>query len=320
MKRKLLTLVGILIVVGVVAGTYNNRQLIRDTYIVKRTDTQPAALAVAGNLELTSQAEFTYEASQPEVQTSQAFNQSCGSVTREHSIVLGCYTRQRIFIYDVNDSRLAGVKEVTAAHELLHAIYERMDPKEKEEVNTLLRNTAASIQDQRFKDTMAEYKRTEPDQVDNELHSIIGTEVAVIPSALETHYAQYFKDRAKIVAYSKQYEGTFTKLGDQIKDYDAQLASLATEKKILETTLAGLQTSLDANRSQLQSLRGSGNTAEYNAGVPGYNQQIATYNQSVNELKEIVSSYNDIVQKRNALATTQNELVKQLDSNYSLAQ
>ena len=320
MKRRLLIIGGFVFFAGILAGVCLNQQLIRDTYIVRTTDVQPAAQAIAGNLDLTSSAQFTYDASQPEVQSSQLFNQSCGGVTREHSRVLGCYTRRRLYIYDVNDPRLTGVKEVTAAHELLHAAYERMSLQERRDVDSLLQTTAASIQDQRFKDTMAEYKRTEPDQVNNELHSIIGTEIGVIPSALESHYAKYFKDRAKIVAYSKQYESTFTELADQIKGYDTQLANLAARKDQLEKSLAGLQSALDNNRSKLQALRTSGDTTAYNAGVPGYNQQIATYNQSVNELKQLVSTYNEIVQKRNALATTQNELVKQLDSNYSLAQ
>ena len=35
------------------------------------------------------------------------------------------------YIYNVNDERLNGLKEVTAAHEMLHAAYERLPESDK---------------------------------------------------------------------------------------------------------------------------------------------------------------------------------------------
>lgn len=315
MKRKLFSLSALILVVAVAAGIFIQRQYIRDYYVVQTASQQPESTAIAGRLALTGEAEFLYRASQPLVEPAASFNESCKNVSHEHSIVLGCYTRQRIYIFDVDDERLDGVKEVTAAHELLHAVYERLDSSQKVGLNRQLVATADSIEDQRLKDTIAEYKRSDPTQYENELHSILGTEIAVLPTVLEEHYRQYFTDRAKIVGYAKQYEGAFTELEDQIKKYDAELRDLRLQKESLEASLQSRQANLEASRQRLDLLRDS-DPAAYNAAVPAYNAEIQAYNQTIARLKTLVEEYNQIVEKRNALAATQNDLAKQLDSNY----
>lgn len=306
-------------VIGAV-GLVSNRQLIKDHYIVSTTQLSPASASLAQDIALTDSADFTYQASQPAVDDAAEFNAACKDVAHEQSIVLGCFTKQRIYIYNVTDPRLAGVKQVTAAHELLHAAYLRMSSSERTEVDALLAQTAATIKDQRFKDTLEEYRQSEPDQINNELHSIIGTEIAVLPTALEKHYQKYFKDRQKIVNYAKSYQDTFTELSDQIKSYDAQLLGLKNRKDTLENRLEGEQSSLQTESSRLQSLRSAGNTSAYNNAVPGYNELARRYNDDVAELKQIINSYNQIVDARNKLATTQNDLAQQLNSNYSPTQ
>ncbi len=292
-----------------------NKQWIKDQYIVSTTQLQPASVAVLENISLTDQATFLYKASRPEIQTSSAFTASCKNVAHEQSIVLGCYTGQRVYIYDVQDERLEGVKQVTTAHELLHAVYERMSTTERQNINAALLSTANSIEDERFKETLAQYRRTEPDQIENELHSILGTEITVLPQKLEDHYAKYFKDRKKIVAYAKQYETAFNELDSQIKTYDEELATLKVKKQSLEATLAQQQIAVETDRKKLDALRGS-DPQQYNQLVPQYNAKIQSYNANITAVKQTVTDYNKIVEKRNALASTQNDLVKQLDSSY----
>ena len=316
MKRRLLSGLGVLVVFSAAAWALLNRQWLRDSYIVRSTTLQPASEALRTDIELTSKGDFIYKASQAAVEEPNEFNQACRGVAREQSIVLGCYTKQRMYMYNVKDQRLNGVKQVTAAHELLHAVYERMPESEQSQVNNLLESTAAAITDQRFKDTMAEYRRTEPGQINNELHSIIGTEIDVIPEQLEQHYQKYLQNRTKIVRYAKQYEQTFTGLDDEIKGYDAALESLEQQKLTLESSLQVQQSSIEAQNRRLEATRASGDINGYNNAVPVYNNQIREYNLAISKLKQIVANYNEIVKKRNTLATTQNDLAKQLDSNY----
>lgn len=315
MKRRLLSIFSLLLLVLVLGGAVTQRQRIKDEYIVRTTDLQPASADILTKLALTKPAAFIYEASQPMIEPAAIFNRSCSKVTREQSIILGCYTQQKIFIYDITDVRLSGVKEVTAAHELLHAEYERMSLSEKKKLDSELLATVYTINDQRFKDTLAEYRRTEPDQIANELHSILGTEIEILPTKLEEHYKKYFTNRSLIVRYTKQYEQIFTELDATIKNYDSQLAELRNEKELLEDSLQSQQQSIESDKNSLELLRSS-DPGAYNDQVPTYNAKIRSYNFTINRLKQIIEQYNVLVQKRNNLAITQNDLVKQLDSSY----
>lgn len=317
MLKKSALIITILILIASVLGLTVFRQEVRDNFVILTTDVSGEADEIKSKLDLTSSADFVYQASLPEVQPADEFNQSCGGATREHSIVLGCYTQQRFYVFDVEDERLSGVKEVTAAHELLHALYERMPENEKKALNQQLEDTANSIEDERFQRTVAEYKTTEPDHVTNELHSILATEIEVLPTSLEQHYQKYFKNRQKIVSFAKQYESTFTSLEDQIKDYDQELKDLREQKESLEQSLSEQQASIESEQARLDSLRSNNEISAYNNAVPAFNRSIQTYNQEVANLKQVIAEYNELVEKRNALATTQNNLVQQLDSNYA---
>lgn len=305
-------LVIVLILAGVIAL---NLQFFKDWYIVQTTDVQPAAAQLGDKLTLTSHADFLYEASQPEVLNAGQFNQACANVARERSIVLGCYTHDRVYIYNVSDPQLTGVQEVTAAHELLHAVYERMSSNERVDIDTELTRVAGTIQDQQFKDTIAEYQKTEPSEINNELHSILGTEYASLSPKLESHYAQYFNNRQQIVEYSTQYQSIFRQVEQQRQSYEQQRTLLYSQITELKTQLASLQVELDRKQAELQTLR-STDISAYNAAVPPYNTLVKTYNNTVTTLRSKIDEYNRIVDQENTLATTIDELNKKLDSNY----
>ena len=67
-----------------------------------------------------------------------SFRQACS--ISEQTIVLGCYhpDQQGIFVYDVQDERLSGIEEVTSAHEMLHAAYDRLSSKDRKDVDKML--------------------------------------------------------------------------------------------------------------------------------------------------------------------------------------
>ena len=314
--RKFISVSLLIVVLSVVGFGVLNRQWVRDFYVVQTTDVQTLADNLRQNLRLTEQADFLYQASQPEVLQSSDFNKSCAGVQREQSIVLGCYTRQRFFIYDVDDERLSGVKEVTAAHELLHAVYDRLPKDERDRIDGLVLEAAKTVTNERFQATLAQYRESEPDQIPNELHSILATEVSDLPSDLELHYRRYFQDRSIIVGYATQYEETFSSLEEQIDSYDSNLNNLKNSISSYEELLRSKQEELKNVQNEMQQLRDSGQVEEYNSLVPGYNQQIQNYNQIVALLKQSIDEYNKLVEKRNSLATTQNDLAKELNSNY----
>ena len=244
-----------------------------------------------------------------------SFRKDCPE--NEDAIVLGCYHpgEEGIYLYDVKTPDLYGVAQVTAAHEDLHAIYERLSGKERQHVDTLLENYYAhGLTDQRVKDEIGLYKKTEPHSVVNEMHSTFGTEVANLPPALESYYKQYFSDRAAIVAFSNRYEQAFTKRQAEVSQDDKQLASMNRQ---IDEGQASLQTELkqlNDTQARLKTLLAAGKTTEYNTGVPAYNAQVQSYNVSVTELRAFTGSYNALVRSRNAIAQQLTDLDKALDT------
>lgn len=316
MKRRLLSLAVSLLLLGGVAAAYANRQWIRDSYVVRTVQQQPAALTLEDDLELTNTGRFLYRASRPAVEPAATFNSLCRGVNREQTIVLGCYSQQQIYIYKITDQRLGGVQQVTAAHELLHAVYERLSNNERQAVNQLLNDQATRVTNPRLQQLLAQYQQSEPNSVINEMYSIFGTEVAELSPQLEAHYSKYFSNRQKIVDYSRTYEQTFTNLEKQIQDYTNQLENLKSKKESLETSLESQQRDIELSRQRLESLRQEGQIAAYNDGVAPFNAKIRSYNLALEQLQAVITNYNDVVSKRNAVATTQNDLSKQLDSKF----
>lgn len=314
--RKYLSSIVALACIAAVVLLFSNKQYVRDLYVVSTNTVQPSALAIKNELSLTKSADFIYRASLPEIQESVQFNKSCKDVNREQSIVLGCYSSQQIFVFNVDDPRLTGVKEVTAAHELLHAVYERMSTSERSKIDKLLLDQAKTITDERFNQTLEDYKKTEPGQIANELHSILGTEIADLSPELEQHYSKYFNKRENIVGLANQYAGTFKSLDDQIKTYDDQLKNLKATIDTSQTRLDQQSNTINQFQSNMNYLKSRDEIGQYNALVPRYNALVVTFNSNIEKLKNDISAYNDIVEKRNSLATTQNDLSQHLNSNY----
>ena len=182
-KSLLLAVINLCIIACVVAVAILNRQYIIDKYNAWEFKPSPEIVQIANDVGLNENGRFYYFASRPELDFAKEFNGECRS-REQGNAILGCYKNQRIYIYNVNDERLNGLKEVTAAHEMLHAAYERLPESDKKAVNTLLEKEYRKNSDAEFSKRMDYYKRNQPGEEYNELHSIIGTEFADIsPSA-----------------------------------------------------------------------------------------------------------------------------------------
>lgn len=250
----------------------------------------------------------------PTLEDKEVFNNSCK--TAEQTIVLGCYIKGRgIHLLKVSDSRLNGVEQVTAAHETLHAAYDRLSSSERKKVDDMTAKYIVSTTDQRLKDTIELYRQKDPSAIPNELHSILGTEVRTLPADLENYYKRYFYNRLEVVIYSEQYEQAFTDRKNQISSYDEQLAKLKAQIDNLQTTLTSKSASLISERTRLNGLKDSGQISAYNSAVPDFNNRVNQYNLDIDALSSLVSQYNDIVAKRNEIAAQETELTKAIDSH-----
>lgn len=284
-------------------------------FVRYRTHTPTSeVVALADKTDMTQEGRYIFYVSDPKIDDKDAFNQHCGGISDEqHTVVLGCYRLQNIFVYNVTDPRLYGVKEVTAAHEMLHAVYERMPIEEKLVVNRLIQEELVKLQNPRLRETAELYSREDASVIWNEMHSILGTEHRPLSAELEAHYKKYFNDRGKVVALAEAYEGVFNASKQRLKALDDKLASMKKQIDINYAEIEARKNQLNQETARLDSLR-AGDPATYNAAVPGYNALVHAYNGLVVTTRELVESYNAIVEQRNNEAASHNDLYESLDS------
>ncbi|HEV7952070.1 MAG TPA: hypothetical protein VGO98_01715 [Candidatus Saccharimonadales bacterium] len=246
------SLVVVLVSVAFTSLLLVNRQLVIDHLSVWQYKPTNEIAAFADRTTMNETGEFLFYASRPSLEGTQAFNDKC-SRHEKSTAILGCYDGNRIYIYDVPNAKLDGIREVTAAHEMLHAAYLRMDDAERQAVNALVEAEYAKLRtNENFLERMAFYARTEPGERDNELHSIIGTEVAQVSAELESHYKKYFIDRGAVVALHTQYASVF--------------AELQVRSEEISNQMTRLKASIDNN------------TVAYNRQVSQMNDDIARFN------------------------------------------
>lgn len=313
--RRFTPVIALLVLVAAYGLVWSNREAILD-WVALRNYSPPASIvSLADQDTMTPLARHYLFVNRPLLADRDVFNKHC---TKEHeqSIVLGCYTgnRKGIYVYNITDKELFGVQQVTTAHEMLHQAYDRLDTSERNRIDGLLQDYYRhSLTDASVKAQIAEYQKTEPDAIDNEMHSLFGTEIAQLPSELEDYYKQYFTDRGKVAAFYGQYQAAFTTRKAQIATYDAQLASWKPQIQSAESSLQQQLANLNALRSEMSGLRTS-NPSAYNDRVAGYNAAVQKYNTDLDGLKALIAQYNDVVDKRNAIADQEKHLQQSLSS------
>lgn len=312
-KRRIRSALSLILVLLVPAALLWQKHNIYDWWRLR--DFKPSAQIVqlATDTTMNEKTRRLFYVYHPALEDKKTFNEHCRD--DEQTIVLGCYINgEAIYLFDITDTRLSGIEEVTAAHETLHAAYARLSKKDREKVDEMTNRAFSSLNDERLNNTIALYRQQKPETVPNELHSILGTEIRSLPADLETYYKRYFTDRLKIVGYSEQYEQAFTDRKNQVAAYDQQLTTLKQQIESLQSNLLQEETELNSTNAQLNQLRNNDQIAEYNAAVPGYNAKVNAYNKNIAKLKNLINQYNDIIPKRNAIASEEQELVDAIDS------
>lgn len=296
-----------------------NQQYVKDQIVVWAYNPSAAIKAIESRIDMTAKGQFHFYATQPTVDSSEKFNQDCPR-QEVASPILGCYTSDhRIYIYDITNEQLDGIEEVTAAHEMLHAAWERMGSGEQARVGALLRAEYQKHKDDTgLVERMEYYERTEPGQFENELHSILGTEVQNLGPELQTYYAQFFKDRQKVIALHGKYDAVFTDLRTKTDALYSELTALGqsieARTKQYNADVQQLSTEIDsfnarANNGSFSSLgefnreRGvlvsrsnqiDANRAAISADIETYNARYADYQQLIAQLEVLNKSIDSI--------------------------
>jgi hypothetical protein len=296
-----------------------NRQSLTDWWRLRSYQAPAAVSQLAAQVTMTDYARKVFYVNQPAVADKPSFAQACAAAgsQKEKTIVLGCYHsgQNGIYVLNVDDPRLQGVEQVTAAHEMLHAAYDRLGRDERAKVDAMLKDYYDhQLSDQRIVDTMAAYKKTEPNDLVNEMHSIFGTEIANLPAPLEAYYKQYFNNRSQVAAYAAQYQAAFTSRQALLAQYEARLDTLKRQIETAEIDLRAQQAEISARQAALTAERSSGNLAAYNAGVPEYNRLVDAYNNQLAAVKALIDQFNQLVATHNALVLEQNQLRDELNA------
>ena len=272
---------------------------------------------VADEAGLTEDARFTFYATRPAVESSNAFNQHCQR-REANSPILGCYAGNRIYIYDVADERLTGIKTVTAAHELLHAEYERLPDTEKRRIEGLLQKVYESGTNEKLEERMAYYEKTEPGQALNELHSIIGTEFDSIGPELEKYYARFFKDRSALVRLHNQVESQFETLSEEANQLVSQIERLAvtinTDTKTYNESIAALNDDVAAFNARASQSGGFTTQSQFQAARNALLVKSNQLNTFREKIEKNITEYKGLLAKLDTINAESASLNQGLDS------
>lgn len=315
--RRLSSLIFLLVILAIGIWAILNRQFIIDQITVWQFRPTEEVVALSDDSSMNDHGKFLFYASEPELQSAADFNSSCQ--TREsQSIVLGCYTGKRIFLFKVTDNRINGIKTVTAAHEMLHAAYERLSDSERDRINDLLKIQLANTSDRDILDLVALYDKVEPGERWNELHSIFGTETAQLSSELEIYYKQYFSDRSQVVKAYAKYHQVFAELKQQATTLQDQLVpkKAMIESKTIEykMKLSQLETDIRAFNQKASTTNGFSSQHEFDQARTALIDRQGALVSLANQINVLVEEYNQGVNDLNALGVEINKLNQNLNS------
>ena len=265
-----------------------------------RPTAEVAALAAASAM--TGRARTYFYGAMPVVETGSAFLGDCPSSDSANVQILGCYRDGRIYVLSVTRPDLAQVVTVTAAHEMLHAVYEALSDDAQAKVDAMTGAFYASTTDARLQRIVAQYDARAPENRANELHSLIPTQVATLTPDLDAYYAPYFRDRGPVVADYQQYVTLFDSLFGQYDALKGQIDDLRARITDLRNQSDGAAAEANRLGGQIDALRAQGRFAEANALVPPQNDAVRRAQGLNSTANGLIGDYNALVDQLNAVA------------------
>ena len=235
---------------------------------------------LAATTTMTERARRIFLAASPAIEDATTFAANCGidnradsgSEPRTHT--QGCYVAGRIHLLSPDRAEARELLYVVAAHELLHAVYASLGPAERSRIDAELQ--AARPGNQRLEERLKPYGAS-PTLI-NEVHSILGSEFESVSPALEAHYAQFFADRAAVVAARQRTLGA----------REDEIARLRADIDDLDTRITAL-------KETQEELRAANDIRAYNANVVVINRLIGRYNDQIQALNARIDEYNGLL-------------------------
>lgn len=320
LRRLAWILVLILMLTGGVLA-FQNQQTIRDHFDARNFQSSEAIDRVISHIHLTPTGQRIFLATHPEIQGSEVFNQHCRRSDHGGSgHLLGCFAGGSIHLFEVSDDRLNTVVEVTAVHELLHAVYSRLSQRERD---SLAKRLTAFYEDRittdpELEERMSVYTHLSASRFANELHSVLATEVRDLPVWLEDHYAQWLQDRSHILDLFHEYRDVFETVEQEATLLQAQLDEMYG---LIEADSDAYSRAVERFNGEWQQFvkrneayEFSGKADEFNrlkTEFEGRRKQLDTWRLS---LQENISEYEQLREKLAGLGDLSTELNRHIDS------
>ena len=299
---------------------YIFQQDIRDRYTVSVFSPTAEIETITKDTEMTDSGKFYFFTGLPEINDAESFNKNCER-KEQSSPILGCYVNKKIYIYNVkNDSRLQGVKSITAAHEMLHSAWDRLNSSQKEKLSTLLEKAFQNVKNDELIKRMEYYEREQPGDRAEELHSILGTEYSNLGSELENYYKRYFANRSKLVNIYDKYNEIFVDLTQTQKSLLTEINNLESILKAKIATYNKDVDQLNEDVEKLESTRPGIDKTNWSA-VQDFNNKrdklIARINELEVEYKNIQTEqdkYKSLINSYNSNVLVLNDYNNSIDS------
>jgi len=311
----LLPIIGIVLAALItLIGVKTDWQMLADE--IKASDYEPSAgiEEIADNLQLTRKGKSIFYATRPQLQKNTTFNMGCGS-DGQGTYTLGCYWEDRdenehIALYDTGISEIregdiyynfVAERNQTALHEMLHAVYERLDEEEQLAACASAHTIAEEIPG--LKSTLELYPK---EHYCTEAYARIGSEYIIALSGYEYRTAfverQDLSDKAKLAAdilhdHYKQYFSYNYELAE------AHYKNQVTDK-MLSLHVASLYNVLTIERTYVQSLIDSYYYYPTFAGYINTNRAISDYNEHL----EVYRGYYSIYAKIHAVMDSESSV------------
>ena len=183
----------LLALMGFIIWFAANRQAIRD-WLTLRTYRPPAAVAqLATDAGMNSASRRLFYLGNPQLVDHAAIQQDCGAD------IVGCIDEHnRIFLLKEDKPSDHPDVVVTAAHEMLHQAWRRLDQNTKDELDPVIQDDASRVGGAEIENEAQ--KDTDTNELTDEEQAILGSEFGGLSPQLEAYYSRYFSDRGKVIA------------------------------------------------------------------------------------------------------------------------
>jgi hypothetical protein len=288
-KRKIITLFIIALIIAGSIFAPRITQRIKDDEVISNAN--PTILKLAEDSGMNRNGEILFLRADPQLVDSTGMLDNCSSVTSADNtngfVTQGCYVPSTNNIYILQmPSALYDVEVTTAAYEMLHIVYNNLDSGSiSNSLNESIQDNYQNINDSFLDSQVSNFTKIEPNYVDGELFSLLGTYYSGLSPDLAVYYSQYFNN-----------------IGIDISDNNSINQLFQND----ENQLSQLQTTINndtnlANTAYYDSTTWAdvGNEYENNYNYNIYVEDFNDANDAINQYNQLLDQYNILVNEFN---------------------